>query len=61
MGISPKGHFAIRDFTALALWEMPVSKVKVCLWKWEADLGKLVVYVDPVAAMFKKKPGRPVK
>ena len=49
-GSSP-GHFAIRDFTALVLG-IPVSKVKVVPMEVGGGFGgKLVVYVEPVAAM----------
>ena len=58
---SSQGHFAIRDFTALVLG-MPVSKVKVVPMEVGGGFGgKLVVYVEPVAAMLSKKTGRPVK
>ena len=58
---SSQGHFAIRDFTALVLG-MPVSKVKVVPMVVGGGFGgKLVVYVEPVAAMLSKKTGRPVK
>ena len=58
---SSQGHFAIRDFTALVLG-VPVSKVKVVPMEVGGGFGgKLVVYVEPVAAMLSKKTGRPVK
>ena len=58
---SSQGHFAIRDFTALVLG-VPVSQVKVVPMEVGGGFGgKLVVYVEPVAAVLSKKTGRPVK
>ena len=58
---SSQGHFAIRDFTALVLG-VPVSQVKVVPMEVGGGFGgKLVVYVEPVAALLSKKAGRPVK
>ena len=58
---SSQGHFAIRDFTALVLG-VPVSQVKVVPMEVGGGFGgKLVVYVEPVAAMLSKKTGHPVK
>ncbi|MDA0262677.1 MAG: xanthine dehydrogenase family protein molybdopterin-binding subunit [Chloroflexi bacterium] len=58
---SSQGHFAIRDFTALVLGER-ISNVKVIPMEIGGGFGgKLVVYVEPVAALLSKKSGRPVK
>ncbi|MFP6600417.1 MAG: xanthine dehydrogenase family protein molybdopterin-binding subunit, partial [Deltaproteobacteria bacterium] len=58
---SSQGHFAIRDFTALVVG-VPVSNVKVIPMEVGGGFGgKLVVYVEPVAALLSKKSGRPVK
>ena len=58
---SSQGHFAIRDFTALVLG-LPVSQVKVVPMEVGGGFGgKLVVYVEPVAALLSKKTGHPVK
>ena len=58
---SSQGHFAIRDFTALVLG-IPISQVKVVPMEVGGGFGgKLVVYVEPVAALLSKKSGRPVK
>ena len=58
---SSQGHFAIRDFTALVLG-IPISQVKVVPMEVGGGFGgKLVVYVEPVAALLSKKTGRPVK
>ena len=58
---SSQGHFAIRDFTALVLG-IPVSQIKVVPMEIGGGFGgKLVVYVEPVAAMLSKRSGRPVK
>lgn len=58
---SSQGHFAIRDFTALVLG-IPVSQVKVIPMEIGGGFGgKLVVYVEPVAALLSKRSGRPVK
>ena len=58
---SSQGHFAIRDFTALVLG-IPVSQVKIVPMEVGGGFGgKLVVYVEPVAALLSKKTGRPVK
>ncbi|MCH8298437.1 MAG: xanthine dehydrogenase family protein molybdopterin-binding subunit, partial [Chloroflexi bacterium] len=58
---SSQGHFAIRDFTALVLG-VPISQVKVIPMEVGGGFGgKLVVYVEPVAALLSKKSGRPVK
>ena len=58
---SSQGHFAIRDFSALVLG-IPISQVKVIPMEIGGGFGgKLVVYVEPVAALLSKKSGRPVK
>ena len=58
---SSQGHFAIRDFTALVLG-VPVSQVKVIPMEVGGGFGgKLVIYLEPVAALLSKKVGRPVK
>jgi CO/xanthine dehydrogenase Mo-binding subunit len=58
---SSQGHFAIRDFTALVLG-IPISQVKVIPMEIGGGFGgKLVVYVEPVAALLSKQTGRPVK
>jgi CO/xanthine dehydrogenase Mo-binding subunit len=58
---SSQGHFAIRDFTALVLG-LPVSQVKVVPMEVGGGFGgKLVIYVEPVAALLSKKTGHPVK
>ena len=58
---SSQGHFAIRDFTALVLG-VPVSQIKVVPMEIGGGFGgKLVVYVEPVAAMLSRKTGLPVK
>lgn len=58
---SSQGHFAIRDFTALVLGIL-ISQVKVVPMEVGGGFGgKLVVYVEPVAALLSKKTGRPVK
>ena len=58
---SSQGHFAIRDFTALVLG-IPISQVKVIPMEIGGGFGgKLVVYVEPVAALLSKKTGHPVK
>ena len=58
---SSQGHFAIRDFTALVLG-VPISQVKVIPMEVGGGFGgKLVVYLEPVAALLSKKAGRPVK
>jgi CO/xanthine dehydrogenase Mo-binding subunit len=56
---SSQGHFTVREQTALLLG-VPVSKVKaipMVAGAW----GKLVVYMEPIAAALAKKAGRPVK
>ncbi|HCP22833.1 MAG TPA: oxidoreductase [Dehalococcoidia bacterium] len=58
---SSQGHFAIRDFAAMVLG-LPVSQVKVVPMEVGGGFGgKLVPYVEPVAAALSKKTGRPVK
>ena len=58
---SSQGHFAIRDFTALVLG-IPISQVKVVPMEVGGGFGgKLVVYVEPAAALLSKRSGRPVK
>ncbi|MBO19578.1 MAG: oxidoreductase [Chloroflexi bacterium] len=58
---SSQGHFAIRDFAAMVLG-LPVSQVKVVPMEVGGGFGgKLVPYVEPVAAVLSKKTGRPVK
>ena len=58
---SSQGHFAIRDFTALVLG-IPISQVKVVPMEVGGGFGgKLVVYVEPVAALLSKNTGHPVK
>ncbi|MCH7843742.1 MAG: xanthine dehydrogenase family protein molybdopterin-binding subunit, partial [Chloroflexi bacterium] len=58
---SSQGHFAIRDFTALVLG-IPISQVKVIPMEIGGGFGgKLVIYVEPVAALLSKRSGRPVK
>ena len=56
-----QGHFAIRDFTALVMG-IPISQVKVIPMEVGGGFGgKLVVYVEPVAALLSRKTGHPVK
>ena len=58
---SSQGHFAIRDFTALVLG-ISISQVKVIPMEIGGGFGgKLVIYVEPVAALLSKRSGRPVK
>ena len=58
---SSQGHFAIRDFAAMVLG-LSVSQVKVVPMEVGGGFGgKLVPYVEPVAAALSKKTGRPVK
>ena len=58
---SSQGHFAIRDFAAMVLG-LPVSQLKVVPMEVGGGFGgKLVPYVEPVAAALSKKTGRPVK
>ena len=58
---SSQGHFAIRDFTALVMG-IPISQVKVIPMEVGGGFGgKLVVYVEPVAALLSRKTGHPVK
>ena len=58
---SSQGHFLIRDLTA-AILGMPVSKIKVIPLEIGGGFGgKLVVYLEPVAAVLSRKTGHPVK
>ena len=58
---SSQGHFAIRDYTAIVLG-IPVSKVKVIPMEIGGGFGgKTHTYLEPIAALFSKKTGHPVK
>ena len=58
---SSQGHFAIRDYTARVLG-IPISKVKVIPMEIGGGFGgKTLVYLEPIAALFSKKTGQPVK
>ena len=58
---SSQGHFAIR-YTAASLLHIPVSKIVVIPLEIGGGFGgKLVSYLEPVAALLSKKTGQPVK
>lgn len=58
---SSQGHFMVRDMTA-RLMDVPVSKVRAIPMEIGGGFGgKLMVYVEPVAAGLARKAGRPVK
>ncbi len=59
---SSQGHFAIRDQTSNIL-DIPVSHIKVVPMEIGGGFGgKLVIYLEPIAAMLSKKSGgHPVK
>jgi CO/xanthine dehydrogenase Mo-binding subunit len=58
---STQGLFGVRNSTA-ALLKLPVSQVTVHAMEIGGGFGgKLVVYMEPVAAVLSKKSGRPVK
>jgi len=58
---STQGHFAIREQLAFIL-RHPLNKVKVTPMEIGGGFGgKDQVYIEPIAAMFAKKTGRPVK
>ena len=57
---SSQGHFTVQEQTALLLG-VPVSKVKAIPMEIGGGFGgKLVVYLEPIAAALAKKAGRPV-
>src|SRR5262245_22824742 len=59
--LSSQGHFTVREQTAILLG-VPVSKVKAIPMEIGGGFGgKLVVYMEPIAAALAKKAGRPVK
>ena len=58
---SSQGHFKVRDETAMILG-IPESSVTVIPMEIGGGFGgKLVVYLEPVAALLSKKAGHPVK
>ena len=58
---SSQGHFVVRDNVAGALG-IPVSKVKIVPMEIGGGFGgKIVPYLEPVAAVLSKKTGHPVK
>ena len=58
---SSQGHFLVREQTARVLG-IPESKIKVIPLEIGGGFGgKLVVYLEPVAALLSRKSGRPVK
>ena len=58
---SSQGHFAIRENTAMVLG-IPVSRIKVIPMEIGGGFGgKIVPYLEPVAALLSKKSGHPVK
>ena len=58
---SSQGHFNVRDQVAIVLG-IPVSKVKVIPLEIGGGFGgKLVPYLEPLAALLSKKTGAPVK
>ena len=58
---SSQGHFAIREQTAHILG-VPVSKIKAIPMEIGGGFGgKLVVYLEPIAAVLARKAGRAVK
>lgn len=58
---STQGSFMVRDATAFML-DLPVSRVKVTPMEIGGGFGgKIVVYLEPVAAMLSRKSGRPVQ
>ena len=58
---SSQGHFVMRDLIALVL-SVPVSQIKVVPMEIGGGFGgKLLTYIEPVAAVLSKKAGRPVK
>ena len=58
---SSQGHFSIRENTATLL-RVPVSSIKVVPLEIGGGFGgKLVAYLEPVAAFLSKKTGQPVK
>ena len=58
---STQGHFAIREQLAFIL-QHPLNKVKVIPMEIGGGFGgKDQVYIEPIAAMFAKNTGRPVK
>ena len=58
---SSQGHFLIRDAVAMVLG-IPVSTIKVVPMEIGGGFGgKLVPYLEPLAAVLSKKTGRPVK
>ena len=58
---SSQGHFSIRENTAVLLG-IPVSRVKVIPMEIGGGFGgKLVTYLEPVAAALSRDTGHPVK
>ena len=58
---SSQGHFSVRDTTAGVL-EIPVSKIRIIPMEIGGGFGgKLVPYLEPVAAILSRKTGHPVK
>lgn len=58
---SSQAHFSMRDMTAQVL-QIPVSQITVTPMEIGGGFGgKLIVYLEPVAAMLSKKTGHPVK
>ena len=56
---SSQGHFLIRDAVAMVLG-IPVSTIKVVPMEIGGGFGgKLVPYLEPLAAVLSKKTGRP--
>ena len=58
---SSQGHFMVREQTAKIL-DLPISQIKAVPMEIGGGFGgKLLVYLEPVAAILSKKSGHPVK
>jgi len=58
---SSQGHFMVREHTAVILG-IPVSRIRVIPMEIGGGFGgKIVPYLEPVAALLSKKTGQPVK
>ena len=58
---SSQAQFIVRDYTALLLG-IPVSKIKVVPMEIGGGFGgKIIPYLEPIAALLSKKTGHPVK